>query len=802
MVEQSDSDTSIGGVARGQDPSGDVSEAQGESRTHGILKSSQMSEALEKNETQLPSSLQLPAHVLARSDMSDGNNTTSRISALISQNNPRVNRRVSFAPDVTLHSFEFVPEKKSTFREPRRKAPEPIMTSTQNDSVMESQEVDPSPVEFAEPQAAATSDQNTKPATEKYQAVFSQEDSMDITQLFSRYSKKQEDEETMDFTTIQNEPKSSKPADDSMDFTEIGLAKMQDEGITMELTTVSEQVPIPRDNNTSSAQQGKRRKLNENNDYLGSPVGDRSAAAVHSVVHKVQEEDEDSKKDEGEDMELTMNEKMSPIKLKGVQTEDETRPENNAHSLVEFLEQTGINFLIDTELIEKRKTHIIFELIELEKTRKFRINQLYTTLYFQTPILEMNAFICKELMRRISQSNTQFEDLNKQMSTSFPQPLLFSEYFNSSEEMKQLLNQQIHLVKSFSKLKAKKSWYEWRIQHLSGIKTVLVENLQILKEEVDKVKHDLTKIQDSKVRAEKLRDSIRREIKLLKELPSDVYESETRLADKVRFETLRQELNSNLVAIDESTDLINELENIKAKISQVNNDLMIIKREITSLQKTGLQNAPKSSFTSYYISKLRNRLETLGSISGLKFVKLHKSELTIKIVQLTPALEITVNLDKPQEDYVPLVKISGEHSKDEFFKYFLQLVVKTARLDQSQDSLLDIFLSIRKVVPLLKQYLILKMLFPVRILQRGDSSYSLQIEDCDIKSKSKVLYELRLEDFSTAVRDKDSKVYLKAIVNPTQENSFSNLSTRFFRKATKVLPWMEQDRCEVTFSSI
>lgn len=761
----------------------------------GILKSTQSGE-IAHMDSQPPSNLQLPTNIRGKAEMAEGNNTTSRISTLISQNTTKTSRRVSFAPDVTLHSFESVPERKSVFREPRRRISEPMVTSTQNDDIKESIDPDGSLMELTEPVRVGYT-KNDRIEVENYTPVFSQEDSMDITQLFSKHSKSVEGEKTMDFTAIHSQSNGSNVNNDTIEFLKRDSNNDQQHHSDMSFTTVNVH-QTPKKGNASPVEHWKRQKLNEDNEFSIRKVADTEEGV--GLVNS----DNTENQDEDEDMELTLNERMSPIKLKTVDSGIiiPSKPKTQvSYSLDEFLDQTGVTFIIDTNLIEQRSTSITFDMTALEKIKKFRINHVYSTLYVQVPILEMNAFICKELLRRISQSKTQFEDLNKQISSSVPPPLLFNEYFNSSEEVKPLMDQQIHLVKSYSKCQAKKLWYEWRIQHLSGIKTVLLENLQTLEESCDKLNEKLLQIQDIKFRAEQLRDSIRREIKLLKELPPDIYKMKANLTDKVKVESLRQELKSSMVAIGDSNSLVNKIHSIEERISEVKVKLVKIKKEMKEMHQNISHKSQHPVYSQYHVSKLRSILEVLGIMSGVQFVKLHKSDLTIKFDALKPPIEVTVRLGATEANLNSLLTIEGYYKTDGVFKYLFNFLIDSSKYVDSKDSLVVIINCIRESIPVIKQYTLLKMLFPVQLVEKDDSRYvSLQIEDCDIKSNNIVQYELLLQDLITAVVDIRSKVFLKAYVRRTQKTSFSNLSARFLRKASKVLPWISQDRCEVVFS--
>lgn len=775
--------------------------------TKGILKSSQNSESLAPASQPplmavvVPANVQLPTHLLSRSDILDGNNTTSRINTLNLQN--KGNRRVSFAPDVTLHSFDFIPEQQVNLREPRRKAQDTLVTSTQIDEV----DKDAEPVGFA------------SGIDETYKPVFDREVSMDITQLFSKHSVSPEAattrDETMDFTNVQtsartaNEPE-EKIRDETMEFTNIinhkGIERddlvAAENGNTMEITSIhgaqdptNAAISMQRTPNTKKSEdnspapnQSKRRKLNENKDYI-------------SPIKNTQNYDEMSNSgSEDQDMELSSMEKMSPIKLNGMKTLTgnlENEEDNVSYSLKEFIEQTGVSFLIDTDLIDKKNKSVIFPLVDRFQADKFRINQLYNALYLDTPILEMNAFICNELVRRISQSKKQFDDLERQVSTSIPPPLLFSEYFHSNKEMRELLNQQIQLVKSYAKLEAKNSWYEWRIQHLNGIQNVLMENLVLLKEEYEKVNQELLKARNTKIQAEKLRDSIRREIKLLKELPSDSYQKETNLIDKVKLETLRQVLVLNRTSLTNSQDLVKEYNSLQSEMCKKSHQLEELKKEIFLLRQI---NAKKGKYRDYDTFRLRKNLEILGIISGVEFVKFNGTELTIKTSSLNPPLEVSIDLAFTNG---PLIQLIEPLHIDEFLKYYFDQIAQKLKSINSHDFLAHFLIEIRKAIPLIKEYNLLKLMFPIILLRNANGKCSsLTIKDFDLKSNSKVTYHLPLEDFVTAVLEKDSKISMTATVVNSENISIPMLSSRFFKRAAKIFPWINENRVNILFNEL
>lgn len=715
----------------------------------GILKSIQQPESLPPSQTAgsqslIAGNIQLPHRGLSKADVLDGNNTTSRIDTLSLQE--RSNRRVSFAPDVTLHSFDFVPETRTSFREPRRKATDFVVTSTQQENSDEEDGVTSQSMDLTSPVAIST---------QPYMPVFDQEVSMEITQLFAKHDEPQEKEETMDFTGI------PVPVAKTVENVENGEN-------TMELTAIhdSEKGPeIP-----ATPPSSKRRKLNPE---------------PRSPMHESSDD---------QDMELSMMERMSPIKLKPTEPQVETV---ESHSLREFIDETGVSFMIDTDLIDKRRNPITFKTIESSQREKFRINQLLYALYLDTPVLEMNAFICKELLRRITQSKKQFDDLDEQVSSAQSQPLLFTEYFTSSQEMRQLMNQQLQLVKSYSKLEAKKSWYEWRTQHLNGIKTVLHENLLLLEEDRAKVRKSLSRVQDLKVKAQNLRNSIKKEIALLKENNTDDYQEEPSLNERVKLETLKQELASYSLNINNRQELTKKDEQLKEEIERKKEQLFDLKEQLTILSQKHNMRLEKKNFTEYDVVKCRNKLQLLSIISGVDFVRYQNTELTIGFPYIASSLQISVDLSNLNAGNLYSYEVIQPAETALLFKYCYRSTLRNVLEMPSKHPLSLVALGAKSSIAIIKELHMLKLLFPVQ-LQHKEKEILLEIMDYDLRSSTKAIYDVALTDFVRGFVERESEITVKATVIENGHLLASTIPITFVKKVARILPWFDESRVKIS----
>lgn len=720
----------------------------------GILKSSQQSESLLPSQVGgsqplISSNTQLPHGSFSKVETFDGNNTTSRINTLALQE--RGNRRVSFAPDVTLHSFDFVPETNNNHREPRRKAVDLVVTSTQQDDLDDEDGATSQSMDLTSPVAVST---------QPYRPVFDQEVSMEITQLFAKHDGPQTEgkEETMEFTKIQEPAIDVGSKDTSID----------NGGNTMELTAIQRsdlKTALP-----TTPPSSKRRKLNPEQ---------------HGAEPESPEE---------QDMELSVMEKMSPIKLPQPDLQIGTR---QCHSLREFINETGVSFLIDTDLVENRKNAVVFRTALPAQRETFRINQLLNALYLDTPVLEMNAFICKELLRRIRQSKKQFDDLDEQVSSAQSPPLLFTEYFSSSLDLRQLMNQQLQLVKSYSKLEAKKSWYEWRTRHLNGIKTVLTENLNLLEEDRTKVKRSMSKVQDIKAKAESLRNSIRREINALKESTTEDYQEEPGLNERVKLEALKQSLALYSVEVNDLQDVKQKNKQLKEEIDRKKNQLFDLKKQLTTSSQNYNKRLKRRKFTEYDLARCRSKLRMLGLISGVEFVRYQHSELTICFPYINSSLQISINISDLNSGDLYSYKVIKPSETAIFFDHCYRNALRNHPEMPTRQRLSLVALGAKSSIPVIKELSILRLLFPVQILHRNGEA-TLEIKDYDLKSRTKAIYDVDLKEFLEGVIENERKITLKASVIERGRLPASSIPTAFLKKVTKILPWFNESKVTIS----
>ncbi|KOG99427.1 kinetochore-microtubule binding complex subunit SPC105 [Saccharomyces eubayanus] len=865
------------------------------------------------------SGIRIPTRIMTKKDVLDGNNTTSRINTSNLQS--KANRRVSFAPDVTLHSFTFVPEQSNEAKEPRRRKPtnnsptkkfsqdDPFVTSTQIDDVRRqetdvNEDAEASGMEFTEP-LLTTRDFNK----------VSQDDltSMEMTDIFPQSmrpegpdiggnmneSSQQVDEaenireETMELTGIhyvhnlgdtleetdegepieltayetnpfisnsavkssnhdldksdgeekgapkpENQMNSSQP----MEMTEVFHSDIQgdvdtsDDGNEMELTQIQ-----TRSNHRSPRSHNEELSYKK---HMATPNKRRKLDAVSHYAVSVTTPD----KDGADENDLEMMEKMSPITFSDVDnkvgtkshrpptTESDVKnvdieinnvypkdaegknedgnkvpeliepPETDKrtqadmvfptqdYSLREFIDEVGVGFL-DTKLIDDLDKTVNFPLNRSNLTETQRIENAFSAYYIDIPILEVEAFRCKELWRSVNESKNKFKDFEAQIDQSHP-PLLLQEYFSSSNEIKQLMRDQLQLVKGYSKLEAAMEWYEWRKKQLNGLELVLAENLSILKGECDKLNEELGKVNAIKDKIRKLNESITEEIRSLKNSPSGSYKPT--LMNRIKIEAFKRELIKHSISLRSSDDLTQEMRSIKLTIANKSRDLLTLRNEVAAIDK---KMDKRILFTRFDIPKLRDSLKILESLTGVRFLKFSKATLSVEFLQLDN-LRVDVNLTTLRNDPIKSMNVINDNKADSTSYYFFRILLQSVEPGDQENVFSNLFIAMKKWSPLLKYIKLLKLLFPVKIVESEHHEALLQFKDYDRRNKNAVFYCISLSSFAQGIFSENGQIPVKVRITSQQDYSPSRdvLSDRIIHKISGILPSFTKSRIHLEFT--
>ncbi|SCU84209.1 LAME_0C08658g1_1 [Lachancea meyersii CBS 8951] len=816
------------------------------------------------------------------------NNTTSRIST--SKLQSRLDRRVSFAPDVTLHRVDFVPQQSLNIREPRRRS---AIQEPSYDSSNELAETAPSG-NAGTRDGRISSSGSVDDQHAAYTPVFDREVSMEITQLFSKHSAKPVDSseatenvEDMDMTEFREAHQPSKrktvghqsedgpnssvrelemdhniDEHDDMDITEPrkgetlasrlvsragksekpGPSSSQDlenEQSDMETTQPfraplkaaikksavyaahpSTQIDVPATQLTagsllSSEEMGIRLSQAVTSTQEGAePYFESHPHQFQDLPAKrrkiVNSQDETSfsatNPDMDDDMELTMMERLSPIQISTNVVDDSyvgemdkafmrtprrgsfeaemgsPRDEKDFPSLSVFLDAIGMNVSQKNDDSEQ-VTKLVF--VTLPRESHGLATENYKALYANMPILEIYAFCCKELLRRIQKSKNLFQELEDQIATS-ASPVLFKRYFEANAAQRQSMNKQMELLRSFSRLQAARVWFEWRLGHLKGIKNVLQENLMILKDELDVLSMRIKKVTEVNRKVLEIKQSIIKEVHLLKE-GSKFQHTSPAIPDRIKIETLKSELRKELKELEETSEISRKAEALRNDINKIRLMIGQTHREISMMSAKVKQS---TKFANREMPKLRAVFEVFQEISGVSLKGFAGSNLSIEL----RGSQISLKLDVEKKNAVDEVVVSiPEFSKSDISRELYKQGVQSAQRSSNTTTQLVVKLLVEseKVRQIVSEYNYLNLLFPCRTVTTPTGDLDIEIRFFDPVLKCCCIFCLPLSQFVTALQrqsNKAPKLHLKCIQEGLDQKS---LLSRFRVNISPLLPWLD-----------
>ncbi|SCU88394.1 LAMI_0D09934g1_1 [Lachancea mirantina] len=792
--------------------------------SRSILKQ-RMNEQDSRENLTIPTStvLEEPSH--SQNDKEE-NNTTSRINTA----KLKAERRVSFAPDVTLHKFDFVEARDPpSIRMPRRRQHDIAkpFTSDYNVSLTrnDQKDADDSNMDLTYSNNIGTAQQqivkptyyekdmegNPKRLSSPYEPVFNQEVSMEITQLFSKHSarpqdstgeslametsskqRKSEDGETMEITDFQQIEKLRRPEDLDLEArhgqnlnvssSPVSATHRNDDPkeTSMELTAMNlrssgparDEIPFsehpnfrpsqivtstqstrspnaPTRLNTKNKQgstrgglyedehDGKRRKLSTSGNGLDHTFSGHTLKVAQ------------------EDMDLTSMERLSPIELSA--TVDEImssqnlgsiknaifdweksphRNEKSEHqqlsgphtglslsqnpiSLLQFLTASGMAFR-PFEDLSAEKFAVKFEYISPESKQPTLAT--YISLHAQMPILEIYAFCCKELLRRTAQSKKAFDELEEHFKSNTV-PLLFTSLINSSDARRTGMLEKMKLVQQASKLQARKVWFEWRAQHLKGIKSVLDENLFTLKEELKEVDRIKDKTSNVRHRLGLLKRALMREFQVSRK-SREFRDGRPSLEKRLEIERIKKEFERHSIQVHDGPMFSGDKKLLGDNINSLSTKLSKIKEEINVLRRN---REPNEVSKTNDLARLNLLFDLIEKLSGFKLV--NWSDKTISVRSLQCGITFNFNLEKLEstEDMSYDLEIGITDFSREIQHNAISAVKSEAKTSNFPAFMLKLQKACRLIKKLEEDYEVLKLLYPTKVLKTAQGFNLLEI---------------------------------------------------------------------------
>lgn len=243
-------------------------------------------------------------------------------------------------------------------------------------------------------------------------------------------------------------------------------------------------------------------------------------------------------------------------------------------SLNDFLELTDMKFLDGISTIKRRSTvgpgglsgenAPMHEPSSLEYLRAHAVTG---------PKLEMMYWCCHELKRYISEGIEALNSYEREVDNENPPVIV--DYLLASEDMRVRIEAQLKIVKNNSRLNAKRVWYGWRKELVSGHAESLNESFNGLEKDARVLQETRGALGENLPQLHALKDKLETELRRERDIVRDIAS-----CDKEEVEGLRE-------AIAEQAQ---PLELYKAEIASNNEELARLRARLEAKQETLAQN--------------------------------------------------------------------------------------------------------------------------------------------------------------------------------------------------------------------
>lgn len=248
--------------------------------------------------------------------------------------------------------------------------------------------------------------------------------------------------------------------------------------------------------------------------------------------------------------------------IEGLMQEEEENGESSVEapvqiSLNDFLELTDMKFLDGISTIKRRSTVGMGGLSGVKTPTHEPSSLDYLRAHTVTgPKLEMMYWCCHELKRYISEGIEALNSYEREVDNENPPVIV--DYLLASEDMRVRIEAQLKIVKNNSRLDAKRVWYGWRKELVSGHSESLNDSFKALEKDAGVLQETRAALGEKLPQLHSLKEKLETELRREREIVRDIAS-----CDKEEVEGLRE-------AIAEQAQ---PLELYKAEIASNNEEL-------------------------------------------------------------------------------------------------------------------------------------------------------------------------------------------------------------------------------------
>ena len=493
---------------------------------------------------------------------------------------------------------------------------------------------------------------------------------------------------------------------------------------------------------------------------------------------------------------LSDMERMSPIRIEEYNSFNKTanevtiepNPQTNL-SLKSFIKETDVGFLTDINILKNDPKTISFTSVADSEAFHVKIQNLYDALYNDVPIIQMNAFIIKELKSINEQSSKSFEDLDRQIQESSNHPLLLLDYYNSDPRTKQKMMEQLQLVKYYSKLNARKSFGQWYLSQLQNLKEVLEENKSFLQDEYKTVKLTLERVRQTHQRVANIKLLLTKELKILKTSPIGETTDNDNVTRKIRLAWLKKELQSHKISTDNLLELKTRQQELTDSLTIREAQLQKLKSEV--IQATSSNNEmQEGELSSKYMT---DTLLITEHIAGVTITSFSKSKISV-LFQGKQEFHVELDFSRGANKLINLI---SSVSNLNILQYLLSHIEKEFMVVASTNEMhtaSSLIKRLRDLLPVLREFAILDALFPTDISENGD----IRFYDSNPTSNEEVMFTIPLTVFVSNAGNRNNKIVpLTATITRGNNISSDDVSAHLHSKIQKLLPWLMNNQIHI-----
>ncbi|EEB09084.1 kinetochore protein Spc7 [Schizosaccharomyces japonicus yFS275] len=327
---------------------------------------------------------------------------------------------------------------------------------------------------------------------------------------------------------------------------------------------------------------------------------------------------------------LRQNQQSSPEPSK--QGSGLDKPELAPLSLEEFLQMTGISFLDDLVHLKPPASPTLKEEPPAPLSLADRLKQFLV----QFPCSELYKFGCQELNNYIVEGQNVVNKLSNE--TNAQNPLLMFEYRQSNASVKQTMESQFRLLKSYSRLRAKSVWYEWRMSLLQGIERELRSNMTLLQKSEASLLHAKSIVHpyvfEVSERHSKLLNSVS-QLKRQKELASQ-YDNEAAVAAENKLAELVRKIELKRTTLLEQEKSLKKLKAAAEAITEKSSQLRVTISNTEKFCET------HSSLSRDELSEYKRQLELWKSRLGWDITGITTNGFTLRLLSDSPFSQLSV----------------------------------------------------------------------------------------------------------------------------------------------------------------